>query len=147
MPWEMVRSRRDPAVWAPFALFALVAVPGLLLAQQWRDDWIGSLRALAESDPLAARIAAQRGIRTIAWAVGGLVVGFAAVMSRSCLLGLRQQRMPPAGWWSFGAFQVATGSTATRIARAGLGMALLLAALGIASPLLVERFLHALPAR
>ena len=110
-------------------------------------ETIGSLRSLADSDASAAQLEAQRWIREIAWSLAALLVVFAALLGRSCQLGLRQQRMPPAGWWSLGAYRVATGSTALRVGRAGLALALLIALLGIAFPLLVERFLHALPAR
>jgi hypothetical protein len=142
--WIRIRSRRSAAFWAPLVAAPLLALLPSLLAQHWLDDHLPSLQALAASDPEAAARGAERGLRAVAWTAGGLALLVAALLARSCQLGRREGRLPPAGWWSLGARSAATGATAERLARAGLAVAALLAGLGLALALQVERLIRSL---
>jgi hypothetical protein len=147
MPWVTIRSRRAPACWAPIAVVLVVVVPLGVRAQSWVTEYLRRLEAIRESDPVAARVAAEQALRTFGWLSCGFVLVIATVFARYFWLGLRQERLPPAGWWSLGAYRAATGATAERIARAGLVLALLLALLGVGSVFLVMRLIGALSGR
>jgi hypothetical protein len=138
MPWVRIRSRKDPAFWVPLALPLLLG-PLLLVAV---DAWVGALRELAASNPAAAAAAAARGLRGIGWGLAAILVLVAALLARSSQLGLQQGRIPPSGWWSLGAYQAATGTTAKRIGRGGLVMAALMAVVGVVNAFVFERLVE-----
>jgi hypothetical protein len=145
MAWVSIRSRRAPAFWAPLVLAPLLAMLLALLAQHQVDAHVRSLEALAESDPQAAARAAEGALRALAWLAGGFSVFAAGLLGRYFQLGLRQRRLPPAGWWwSLGAHRAATGPTAQRLARLGLALAALLALLGLAAGFYLEYLIGAL---
>ena len=79
----------------------------------------------------------------------GCFVGIFCLLASTLLaryfhLGLRQGRLPPGGWWSLGAHRAATGTTAQRLARFGLGLSALLALLGITAFFVVNRLIESL---
>jgi hypothetical protein len=144
MAWIPLRSRRDPAFWAPHALAFLFAFSLVLLGQHWSDAHVASLRTLAQSDPEAAMRAFEATLRGLAWISGGLCFVAAGLLGRLCQLGLRAARIPPAGWWSLGAHRAATGDTARHVGRLGLALAVLLALSGVALVLYAEHLIRAL---
>lgn len=144
MPWVTIRSRRAPAFWAPIVVVLLAVLPLGVWAQSWVTAYIRHLEALRTSDPIAARVAAEQALRLFGWGTCGFVLVIAVVFARYFWLGLRQERLPPAGWWSLGAYRAATGATAERLARAGLVVAFLLALFGVGSVFLVIRLIGAL---
>ena len=144
MAWVRIRSIRDPAVWAPFAAAVLIGPLLGVCLHLGVASYLRDLQELSTSDPGAAAAAAERTLRGLAWFLTGFVLLFSALLGRSCQLGLRQGRMPPLGWWSLGAYRVATGATARRLGYVGLALAALLGLLGIALPFIVDHFIEAL---
>ena len=144
MAWIRIRSRREPGFWLPLVAAPVLALLPSLLAQQWVADHVRSLEALAGSDPEAAALGAERALRALGWGAGGFCLLAAALLARCCQLGLREGRLPPAGGWSLGAHRAATGATARRLARAGLALAAVLAALGLLAALQIERLIRVL---
>ena len=132
MDWVQIRSRRDPAVWAPLLLAVLVIVPMAFWIHAWASGWLDSLRATASSDPEIARAEALRVLRLLEWVFCGVSFVFSAFLFRYFQLGLREGRLPPSGWWSFGALRVAVGPTALRMSKFGrlLSVVLLTATIG-----------------
>ena len=150
MAWVSIRSRRAPAFWAPLVVALLVVLLLGLCAQLWVTDHIRHLQAFAKSEPKEAGAVAELTLRGLGWFTGGFCLLSSALLVRYFQLGLRQGRVPPHGWWSLGAHRAATGTTAQRVGRVGLWLAILLGLLGIASMFLVnhliESFLAARPA-
>ena len=144
MPCVILRARRAPAFWVPFAVVFPAALALGVLAQLWATDHIRHLQALAQSDPQAARAAAEHTLRGMGAFVGCFSLLVSTLLARYFQLGLRQGRLPPRGWWSLGAHRAATGTMARRLGRAGLGLSVLLALLGITTFLLVNRLIESL---
>ena len=144
MAWVSIRSRRDPAFWGPLALALLVAPLLGLGAHLWVTGHIRDLQVLADSEPRAARAAAEHTLRGLSWLVGGFCLVSSALLGRYFQLSLRQGRLPPHGWWSLGAHRAATGTTARRLASLGLGLAAVVGLLGIVTVFLVEHLIEAL---
>jgi hypothetical protein len=145
MAWARIRSRRDPAFWAPLG-FAVLVGPALgLAAQLWLADRLRRLQALAATDPASALVAAEHVLRGLGWLIGGFALLSSGLLARYFQLGLQQGRLPPFGWWwSLGAHRAATGATARRLGRAGLCLAALLGLLGIATVFLVNHLIQVL---
>lgn len=144
MAWDSIRSRRDPAFWVPLVGTVMLALLVGLLAQHWSDAHLASLRTIAASDPEAAVRAFERTLRALAWSAGGFSAVAAGLLARFSQLGLREGRVPPAGLWSLGAHRMATGTTAQRLGRAGLLLAVLLALSGLALVIQAERLIATL---
>ena len=144
MAWVTLRSRRAPAFWAPLAVVLLVALLLGLFAHSWATNHIRHLQALAESEPQAARVAAEHTLRGLSEFAGVFCVLASSFLARYFQLGLRQGRLPPGGWWSLGAHRAATGTTARQLSRAGLGLSALLALLGIITFFLVNHLVESL---
>jgi hypothetical protein len=142
MDWVQLRSRRDPAFWAPLLLAVAVLVPMAFWAHVWMADWVDSLRATASSNPEAARAEALRALRLVEWAFCGISSVFSACMFRHFQLGLQEGRLPPSGWWSLGAYRVAVGPTARRMSRFGLVLCVALLTATIAFVFAVEHLLR-----
>jgi len=144
MAWVSIRSRRAPAFWAPIAVALVLALLLGVCAQLWVTDHIRGLQALAGSDPQAARAAAERMLRGLGWFLGGFFLLSSALLVRYFQLGLRHGRLPAPGWWSLGAHRAATGATAQRLGRVGLGLSVALGLLGIALVVLVDHLIESL---
>jgi hypothetical protein len=140
--WIQLRSRRDPAVWAPLLLSVVLLVPLVLGTQLWLSDWMERIRALASSDPAAAQAEALRALRLASWSFCAALAGLSAYLFRYFQLGRREGRLPPSGWWSFGAWRAAVGPTARRMSRIGLALSVVLFAAGIGFALAVEHLMR-----
>ncbi len=138
MTWVQLRSRRDPAFWAPLLLAILLLVPSAFWAHLWVSGWLDSLRETASSDPEVARSEALRVLRLLEFAFGAVSSVLSAFLFRYFQLGLRESRLPPSGWWSFGAYRVAVGPTALRMSKFGLVLSVVLLSATIGFVLAVE---------
>ena len=144
MTWIKLRSRRDPAFWAPLLLAVLVLVPLAAWSHLWFSDWIDALRETASFDRETARAEALRTLRLLEWVFCAVSSVFSAFLFRYFQLGLREGRLPPSGWWSFGALRVAVGPTALRMSKFGLVISVVLLTATIGFVLAVECLLRVL---
>ena len=142
MEWQTIRSWQDRGFWLPLAgALLLVAMIGLS-AQWWAHRYLQGLESLRASSPEAAAAAAERGLRLLGQTVCGFSLASAALLFRYFQLGLREQRLPPSGWWSLGARRMAVGPGARGLCRLGLGLSLLLALAGVGTLLAVRQLLE-----
>jgi hypothetical protein len=144
--WVVLRSRRDPAYWAPLAAALLVVLAIGFAADRFTTRYVEELDALSALDPAAAEAAAADALRRVGALVCGAALAIAVLFARLFWLGLREARVPPSGIWSLGAHRVAVGESARRIARVGLGLAAGIAVCGIGAWLAMHRLLHVLSA-
>jgi hypothetical protein len=144
MEWQTIRSWRDRGFWLPLvgSLLFVSAVAGS--TQLWAHRHIQELQSLRASSPEAAAAAAQRALRLLGQTVCGFSLGVAALLFRYFQLGLREQRLPPSGWWSLGARRVVVGPGARCLCRLGFALSLVLAAAGVGCLLVVQHLLETL---
>ena len=121
-----LRSPRDPEFWLPILASLAVLVPLALYGYSWVTELAARLERLALTHPEAALAEAVYWLRGATWVFCALLVLFGLLLFRSCQLGLREGRLPPSGWWSYGALQAITGDRARRMARVGQWLAGLL---------------------
>lgn len=138
VPWVRLRSRREPGVWVPLLAIALLLVPLAVVVQTWLSEWLAHLRELAISDASAAEAEAIRVLRLVAWSLCALTAGFSAYLFRYFQLGGREDRLPPSGWWSFGAVRALVGPQVRRVSQFGLVLSLVLLAAAVGLALSVE---------
>lgn len=143
MEWQTIRSWRDPGFWLPVASTVCLVFGFGVAAQFWTHSYLQKLQSLGVSDPAAGAAAAERGLRLVGQAVFGFTLVTGAVFFRYFQLGVRQQQLPPSGWWSLGARRVAVGSGARWLARLGLVVSLLLPAAGLGCLLAIRYLLAA----
>ena len=137
--WLTIRSRRDPAYWLPILLVIGILVPLALLLFHWMDDAQIELERLLESDPQQARERIMHFLRYAIYSAITLLLLFCVLMWRFFQLARRQQRLPPEGWWSLGAYRARVGESARRLALVGMWLAAILAGLGVGLVLLIEQ--------
>jgi hypothetical protein len=125
-------------------LVALVLVAGVAWAQVWFSTWLENLNATAASDPERAVHEAAQIIRLCEVALSASSVVFAAFFYRFFQLGLRESRIPPSGWWSFGAWRARVGPEARRMSQLGLFLPPLLVASAFVTVVVVECLLRRL---
>ena len=140
----MIRSWRDRGFWLPIACAALLVFVLTWSGDLWTRRYLQGLQELRTSDPASATAAADLGLRVLAWTVCGFALGCAALLARYFQLGLREQRLPPAGWWSLGARKAAVGPGTRALCRFGLGLALVIATAGIGCLVAMGNLLEAL---
>ena len=144
MEWIAFRSRRDRAVWLPWAL----ALGGTLVlafaGHAWVDAWAAELGALAERDPDAAAARAVPVLRAGAWVSASLLGGLAIGLLHYFRAARRARRLPAPGRWSHGSFRYLEGDDAVRAARLGEAVTWALFPLALGFALAVERLLHVL---
>lgn len=144
MRWIRIRSRRDPAFWAPLLVVILAAGVAALGLQHWTAGWTRHLEDLRQADPRAAAEAARDVLHGLAWAIcaGSLLV--AGLLFRFFQLSVREERLPPSGWWSLGAFRAMAGTGARRAGRVGMVVCVVIAAAGVGFLVHVLHLLSAL---
>ena len=74
------------------------------------------------------------------------MVVLCAYLFRYFQLGCREGRLPPSGWWSFGALRAIVGGKAHRMSRFGLVLTVIVLAAAICFGLAVERLIHLIEA-
>src|SRR5262245_4521884 len=147
MEWQTIRSWRDPGFWLPLASALLLVLALALGSDLWVRHYIQRLQSLHASDPHAAAAAAERGLRLLGRVVCGFSLVSAALLARYFQLGLREQRLPPSGWWSLGARRAAVGASARSLSVVGLGLSVLLALAGVGCLLAMRHLLGVLSVR
>ena len=144
MEWQTIRSWRDRGFWLPLVC-ALVLILSLALGGDlWVRRYIQELQFLRAADPEAAAVAAERGLRLLGQAVAGFSLACSALFARYFQLGLREQRLPPSGWWSLGTRRAAVGPRVRTLSFFGLGLSALLAAAGVGCLVAVRHLLEVL---
>jgi len=144
MPWSVLRSRRDPAVWVPVLLVVCALGAAVAWAQVWMSTWLERLHEMAASDPERAVDEAVRIIRVCEVALCASSAVFAAFGYRFFQLAVRESRIPPSGWWSLGAWRVMVGPEARRRSRLGRFLPFLLAGSTLAIVVVIECLLRAI---
>lgn len=144
MEWQTLRSWRDRGFWLPLAGALLLVLAVALGGDLWARRHLEQLQLLRASDPDAAAAAAVRGLRLLGRAVCGFSLVSAALLARYFQLGLREQRLPPSGWWSLGARRAAVGPGARSLGLFGLGLSIFLAAAGVGCLLAMDHLLEVL---
>jgi len=144
MAWIRLRSRRDPAVWAPILLVVLLACALAAWGQLWMTPWLEAFESRSKADPEGTVSEAVRVIRLCEIALFATSAFLGAFLFRFFQLGLRESRIPPEGWWSLGAWRAMVGPHAARMGRIGLLLSPLLPRSAIAIVWILERLLHSL---
>lgn len=133
-----LRSARDPGFWVPLLLSVLLFVPLAIGAHLWVSGFLERLQQDAAADPAAAIDAAVSTIRRSVWLLCTLLAVFCAYLFRYSQLARREGRLPPAGWWSYGALHAIIGARARRMGRFGQWLAGLLLAASVGLAFAVE---------
>jgi hypothetical protein len=133
MTWVQIRSRRDPAVWLPLVAIVVLLVPAAIWTHFWLQARADELVARAAADPVQGLAEAIAFVRNLGIVLAGVTAGLGLALLRYFQLGLQHGRLPPPGWWSLGAFRVAVGDTAHRMARFGrvVAVVLIVASFGV----------------
>jgi hypothetical protein len=97
-----------------------------LALQQRVGARLAEIDALAQSNPIQARVELAGMLRVVAVGLFGLTGGLAVAILDSGRRALAEGRFPPRGVWSIGAVRFATGPRALRLARASIALAVLL---------------------
>ena len=135
-----LRSPRDPQFWLPLlASLAFILLLGYF-ALAWVAQLVERLEQLAQADPRAALEEAVYWLRRTTWAFCALLAAFGLYFFRFCQLGRREARLPPSGWWSYGALHASVGERARRMALFGQWISVVLLAASPALALGVEYF-------
>lgn len=142
--WVHIRSRRDPAFWLPIVAILAVLVPIAIWTHFWLESRTDELVERAASDPERALAEALDFARAVGWVLSAVTAAMGLALLHYFQLGLRHGRLPPDGWWSLGAFRVAVGDTALRMARGGRVVAMLLIAAAFGLLLSIEHLLDVL---
>jgi hypothetical protein len=129
-----LRSPRDPKFWLPLLVSLALILPLGYFAHLWVTKLVERLDLLAQADPRAALEEAVYWLRRATWIFCALLAVFCIYFLRFCQLGRREGRLPPSGWWSYGALHALVGEKARRVALCGQWIAgfLLAAAPGLA---------------
>ncbi len=129
---QKLRSPRDPEFWIPLAIALALVLALAVGVWVWMGDFNERMRALAVTDPGAALDQTLSVLRLATLILCVLLAAFGIYFFRYCQLGYRQGRLPPSGWWSYGALRAIVGDRARRMARLGqiLAVVLLLASIG-----------------
>jgi|SRR5262245_20893239 len=147
MEWQTIRSWRDRGFWLPLTCAHLLVLSLALGGDLWTRRYLQELQVLRASNPDAAAVAAERGLRLLGQAVCAFSLATAGLLARYFQLGHREQRLPPSGWWSLGARRIVVGPSARSLSLWGLSLSILLAAAGVGCLLAMRRLLEALVGR
>lgn len=139
-----IRSRRDPRFWAPFVVVFIVLIPSAILLSEWVTAFSDRLEALTETDPAAAKQLAEEALLTLVMGGGALSCVAGVLLFRFFQLGYAQNRLPPDGLWSLGAYQATVGQRVQLMCRIGMGLAILIPLAGISGLLFLLQFIHSL---
>jgi len=126
MTWIEIRSPRERAVWLPI----VVVVGALAVSTVWGfgefSAWRRAIEDTAARDRDLGVAHAVAIIRACEISLCAVSLVFAAFLRRFFQLGLREERLPPSGWWSLGAWRAQVGESARRACRRGLWLVWLL---------------------
>ena len=121
-----------PRSWATAcATLALAVVVGLALQHVLRAR-LDEIQALASHDVIRARAELAGILRAVAVGVFGSTGALGIAIFASGRRGLREDRFPPSGVWSWRAGRIVTGARARTMARAAVGLGLALVLLSFA---------------
>ena len=138
--WVPIRSRLDPAFWAPLLMTVLITTSMFLFAHNHITDLVETINSstLPVSEFMDQIVLY---LRILVWSFGIILVIFSALNAKYFKTGLLEGRLPPSGWWSLGAWRVAVGPGVKRMAKFGYAISLLLLITGIGSVTALECFL------
>ena len=138
--WVQIRSRWDPAFWAPLLLTVLVVTPLFIWAHDYTSEFVDNINASTLSDPETSNQLILC-IRLIVWPFIAILIIFSILNFRFLKAGAQEGRLPPSGWWSLGAWRAIVGPRVKRMAPLGYAISLLLFITGIGLAIVVEYFL------
>ena len=123
--WVRIRSRRDPAFWAPLLLTVLIITPLFMWAHGYKTEFLDTINTNTLSDPKIYNQLILH-IRLIVWPFSIILMALSALNYRCFKAGTREGRLPPSGWWSLGAWRAIVGPRVNKIALFGYAVSLLL---------------------
>ena len=138
--WSRIRSKKDPAFWAPLLLTVLIATSLFVWAYDHTENLLVSvdLQGLSEAEILKKLILEAR---IIVWSFGALLIVTSVIMFRCFNLGVRESRFPPSGLWSLGSWRAIVGPRVKQLAFVGYALSLLLFIMGFGLLASTEYFL------
>lgn len=138
--WVRIRSRRDPAFWAPLLLTVLIITPLFMWAHSHTKGFLDTINVNTLSDTKTYNQLILH-VRHIVWPFSVILMVFSALNYRYFKAGAREGQLPPSGWWSLGAWRAITGPRVNKIAPFGYFISFLLFITGIGLVIFVEYFL------
>ena len=138
--WVQIRSRRDPAFWAPLLGTIIITTSFFLWAQAYTTEFLESINSnTLSADQSASQLILH--VRIIGWSFSAILIIFSALNFKYFKAGIQEGRLPPTGWWSLGAWRAIVGPRVKRMAPIGYAISLLLFITGIGLAIVVEYFL------
>ena len=138
--WVQIRSRRDPAFWAPLLGTIIITTSFFLWAQAYTTEFLESINSnTLSADQSASQLILH--LRIVVWSFSAIFIIFSALNFRYFKTGIQEERLPPTGWWSLGAWRAIVGPKVKRMAPLGYAASLLLFITGIGLAIAVEYFL------
>jgi hypothetical protein len=144
MELQTIRSWRDPGFWIPVACAVLVIAALAALCDLETRHYLAGLQAQAAANPQEAASAAEHGLLWIGRFVSGFALAASTLLARCFQLALREQRLPPSGWWSLGALRAVVGPDARTLSAFGLFVSTLLAGAGVGCLLVIQHLIDVL---
>lgn len=138
--WIQIRSRRDPVFWAPLLVTVIITTSLFLWAQAYTTEFLKTIN----SDTLSADQTMNQlilHVRIIVWLFSAILIIISALNFRYFKAGIQEGRLPPAGWWSLGAWRAITGPRVRRMAPIGYAFSVLLFITAFGLAIAVEYFL------
>jgi hypothetical protein len=141
METQTIRSWRDPGFWLPVSCAVLLIAALAGLCDLWTRNYLAALQAQAAADPVGAAAAAERGLLWIGEAICGFSLCVSIVLARCFQLALREERLPPSGWWSLGALRAVVGPSVRPLGVFGLFLSTLIAGAGVGCLLVIQHLI------
>jgi hypothetical protein len=138
--WVQIRSRRDPAFWAPLLVTVIITTALFLWAQAYTTEFFETINSnTLSADQTANQLILH--VRIVVWSFSAILIIFSALNFRCFKVGIQEGRLPPTGWWSLGAWRAIVGPRVKRIAPFGYAISLLLFITAFGLAIAVEYFL------
>ena len=138
--WVQIRSRRDPAFWAPLLVTVIITTSLFLWAQAYTTEFFETINSnTLSADQTANQLILH--VRIVVWSFSAILMIFSALNFRYFKAGIQEGRLPPTGWWSLGAWRAIVRPRVKRMALLGYVVSLLLFITGIGFAIVVEYFL------
>ena len=138
--WVQIRSRRDPAFWAPLLVTIIITTSFFLWAQAYTTEFLETINSnTLSADQSASQLILH--LRIVVWSFSAIFIIFSALNFRYFKTGIHEERLPPSGWWSLGAWRAIVGPRVKRLAPLGYAFSLLLFITALGLAIAVEYFL------
>lgn len=138
--WVQIRSRRDPAFWAPLLVTVIITTALFLWAQAYTTEFLETINSNTLSTAQSASQLILH-LRIVTWSFSAILIILSALNFRYFKTGIQEERLPPTGWWSLGAWRAIVGPRVKRLASLGYAFSLLLFITAFGLAIAVEYFL------